>query len=85
METEMNSHGPHPNAIPPRQTPVTSGPYATKLGGSVTSRARRAKALASREVRNLWDQAGKIKPMVLLWAIGIPLPIVIIIALVRGC
>ena len=30
-------------------------------------------------------EAGKIKPMVLLWAIGIPLPIVLIIALARGC
>lgn len=35
--------------------------------------------------RTVRDQSGKIKPMVLLWAIGIPLPIVLIIALVRGC
>lgn len=35
--------------------------------------------------RALSGEAGKIKPMVLLWAIGIPLPIVLIIALVRGC
>lgn len=33
----------------------------------------------------LSDQTGRIKPMVLLWALGIPLPIVLIIALVRGC
>jgi len=35
--------------------------------------------------RTVRDQSGKIRPMVLLWAIGIPLPIVLIIMLVRGC
>jgi len=29
--------------------------------------------------------AGKVRPMVLLWALGVPLPIVLIILLVRGC
>jgi hypothetical protein len=30
-------------------------------------------------------RSGKIRPMILLWALGIPLPIVLIIALMRGC
>jgi hypothetical protein len=30
-------------------------------------------------------RSGKVRPMVLLWALGIPLPIVLIIALMRGC
>ncbi len=30
-------------------------------------------------------QAGKVRPMVLLWALGVPLPIIAIIFLVRGC
>ena len=29
--------------------------------------------------------AGKMRPMVLLWALGVPLPIVLIIFMVRGC
>jgi len=31
------------------------------------------------------SESGKIKPMVLLWAIGIPLPIVLIIWAVKSC
>lgn len=31
------------------------------------------------------NEAGKIKPMVLLWALGIPLPIVLIIWGVKSC
>ncbi|MFO0745430.1 MAG: hypothetical protein U1F43_07125 [Myxococcota bacterium] len=31
------------------------------------------------------SQSGKVKPMVLLWALGVPIPIVLIIMLVRGC
>ncbi|MCA9516169.1 MAG: hypothetical protein KC635_14595 [Myxococcales bacterium] len=33
----------------------------------------------------LASERGGFKPMVLLWALGVPLPIVLIIALVRGC
>lgn len=29
--------------------------------------------------------AGKMRPIVLLWALGVPLPIVLIILMVRGC
>ena len=28
---------------------------------------------------------GRIRPLVLLWALGVPLPIVLIIFLIRGC
>lgn len=35
--------------------------------------------------RSRWYPAGKMRPMVLLWALGIPLPIVLIIFLIRGC
>jgi hypothetical protein len=28
---------------------------------------------------------GKVKPALLLWALGVPIPIVLIILLIRGC
>jgi hypothetical protein len=28
---------------------------------------------------------GKVKPALLLWALGVPLPIVLIVLLLRGC
>lgn len=30
-------------------------------------------------------ERGGVKPMVLLWALGIPIPLILIIALMRGC
>jgi len=30
-------------------------------------------------------RAGKVRPMVLLWALGVPVPILLIIFLIRGC
>ena len=30
-------------------------------------------------------RSGKVKPMILLWALGIPIPILLIIFLLRGC
>jgi hypothetical protein len=30
-------------------------------------------------------RAGKVRPMILLWALGVPIPIILIILLVRGC
>ena len=30
-------------------------------------------------------RSGRVKPMILLWALGIPLPIILIIFLLRGC
>ena len=30
-------------------------------------------------------RTGKVKPMILLWALGIPIPIILIIFLLRGC
>jgi hypothetical protein len=30
-------------------------------------------------------RAGKVKPALLLWALGVPLPIVLIVLLFRGC
>lgn len=35
--------------------------------------------------RQRWSRSGKIKPMILLWALGVPIPIIIVIFLVRGC
>lgn len=28
---------------------------------------------------------GKIRPMILLWALGVPIPIILILLLMRGC
>jgi len=30
-------------------------------------------------------EAGKVKPMILLWALGIPLPIILLLLLFKGC
>ncbi len=30
-------------------------------------------------------QDGKVRPAVLLWALGVPLPIVLLILVIRGC
>lgn len=45
-----------------------------------TTRRRNRKSYA-----RLKSEAGKVKPMVLLWALGIPLPIVAIIFLAKSC
>jgi len=29
--------------------------------------------------------AGKVRPMVLLWALGVPIPLLIVIFVIRGC
>lgn len=31
------------------------------------------------------NRAGKVRPMILLWALGVPLPLILIIVLIRGC
>jgi len=30
-------------------------------------------------------ESGKVKPMILLWALGIPLPIILLLLLFKGC
>ncbi|MBC7771032.1 MAG: hypothetical protein H7210_00920 [Pyrinomonadaceae bacterium] len=35
--------------------------------------------------RQRWSRSGKMRPMILLWALGIPIPIILVIFLVRGC
>jgi len=31
------------------------------------------------------SESGKVKPMILLWALGIPIPIILLLLLFRGC
>lgn len=31
------------------------------------------------------SEKGRVKPLILMWALGIPLPIILIILLFRGC
>lgn len=31
------------------------------------------------------SRPGRIRPMILLWALGVPIPIILIIFLIRGC
>jgi hypothetical protein len=31
------------------------------------------------------SETGKVKPVILMWALGIPIPIIILILLFRGC
>lgn len=35
--------------------------------------------------RRFASRPGRVRPMMLLWALGIPLPIVLVIMLIRGC
>lgn len=30
-------------------------------------------------------RSGKIRPMILLWALGIPIPLILLVLLFRGC
>jgi hypothetical protein len=32
-----------------------------------------------------FDRNGKVRPMILLWALGVPIPLILLIVLVRGC
>ena len=32
-----------------------------------------------------WARAGKVRPMILLWALGVPIPLVLLIVLLRSC
>lgn len=32
-----------------------------------------------------WVRAGKIRPAILLWALGVPIPLVLLFLLIRGC
>jgi hypothetical protein len=36
-------------------------------------------------ITRLREQAGKVRTGILLWALGIPLPIILIIWMVKGC
>ena len=31
------------------------------------------------------QNSGRVKPMVLLWALGVPIPIILLLLLFRGC
>lgn len=31
------------------------------------------------------SRPGKVRPMILLWALGVPIPLILIIVLMRGC
>jgi hypothetical protein len=39
---------------------------------------------APRPISNPSD-AGRVRPMILLWALGVPIPIILVILLIRGC
>jgi hypothetical protein len=33
----------------------------------------------------LWSRPGKIRPAILLWALGVPIPLILLVFLLRGC
>lgn len=41
----------------------------------------------AKKVAGHWPRwrAGKMRPKILLWALGVPIPIIIVIFLIRGC
>jgi hypothetical protein len=32
-----------------------------------------------------WARPGKMRPAILLWALGVPIPLIILFLLIRGC
>ena len=32
-----------------------------------------------------WVRAGKVRPGILLWALGVPIPLILLFFLIRGC
>lgn len=67
----------HRECTPPKaqcETPVVHVPGRDLEGANRSSTSGQ---LATR--------SGKVKPMILLWALGVPIPIILIILLVRGC
>ncbi|MCX5689586.1 MAG: hypothetical protein NTV94_07350 [Planctomycetota bacterium] len=32
-----------------------------------------------------WSRPGKIRPAILLWALGVPIPLILLVFLLRGC
>ena len=37
------------------------------------------------QAKRLWLCPARIRPAVLLWALGVPLPIILVIVVLRGC
>lgn len=35
--------------------------------------------------RPLASRPGRVRPMILLWALGVPIPLILILMLMRGC
>jgi hypothetical protein len=35
--------------------------------------------------QNRWLRSGRIRPIILLWALGVPIPIILLVLLIRGC
>lgn len=65
-----------PSPAAPLSEAVSDTPGATLPTGYVTPALLRWQRIRS---------AGKVRPMVLLWALGVPIPILLIIFLARGC
>jgi len=72
-ENVLRNHGPE-QVEATFSTAASSGKARTR---GVSSRADRLSAWPSR--------AGKVRMAALLWAIGVPIPIVLIFLLIRGC
>lgn len=47
--------------------------------------ARAAAAASGTGERRVASRAGKVRPVILLWALGVPIPILVLILLIRGC
>ena len=37
------------------------------------------------ERETVWSRAGKVRPAILLWALGVPIPLVLLFVAIRGC
>ncbi len=49
------------------------------------ARAAAAAARTEEPARGFASRAGKVRPVILLWALGVPIPILIVVLVIRSC
>lgn len=42
-------------------------------------------AATHRPLSQKWSRSGKVRPGILLWALGVPIPLILLVLLIRGC
>ncbi len=50
-----------------------------------TSQANASEPRTAVRPIQFWSRPGKIRPAILLWALGVPIPLILLVFLLRGC